>query len=488
MVTMPTEAANDYALVRDLVAAGMDCMRINCAHDGIDEWARMIAHLERARAETGRPCTLCMDIAGPKLRTGALEPGPRVLKIKPRRNALGQVTAPALVAIVPVSDPERHRIVADALLVVDRPLPPTVMADDRIEFVDVRERPRVLRVVERRADVVLATLDRTAYLVPGTELHIGGTSQPAVRRIVDVPPREQFITLHVGDRLVLTPEQVPGRPAVSDATGRVIVPARIGVTLDQVFRDVQPGESIWFDDGRIGSEVKAVEPGRIVVEITRARPAGEKLRAGKGVNLPDTRLRLDPLTDKDLEDLRFVVKHADLVGYSFVRSAADVERLQAELARLGGAHLGIILKIETRAAFEELPRLLLASMRTGRFGVMIARGDLAIECGYERMAEVQEEILWIAEAAHAPVIWATQVLETLAKTGMPSRAEVTDAAMSERAECVMLNKGPFVRQAVRTLDDILRRMQTHQTKKRAMLRPLHIAEAVLADVMGRADV
>jgi pyruvate kinase len=118
-------------------------------------------------------------------------------------------------------------------------------------------------------------------------------------------------------------------------------------------------------------------------------------------------------------------------------------------------------------------------MRGEPFGVMIARGDLAIECGYERLAEVQEEILWICEAAHTPVIWATQVLEGLAKTGVPSRAEVTDAAMAERAECVMLNKGPFVREAVRSLDDILRRMQSHQLKKRAMLRPLHVAHRVL---------
>ena len=78
-------------------------------------------------------------------------------------------------------------------------------------------------------------------------------------------------------------------------------------------------------------------------------------------------------------------------------------------------------------------------------GVMVARGDLGVELGFERMAEVQEEILWLAEAAHLPVIWATQVLETLTKTGTPTRGEVTDAAMSARAECVMLNKGPFVR-------------------------------------------
>jgi pyruvate kinase len=115
-------------------------------------------------------------------------------------------------------------------------------------------------------------------------------------------------------------------------------------------------------------------------------------------------------------------------------------------------------------------------MRSPAAGVMIARGDLAIECGYERMAEVQEEMLWIAEAAHMPVIWATQVLENLAKMGQPSRAEITDAAMSERAECVMLNKGPYIIAAVRVLDNILRRMQAHQSKKASRLRPLSLAQ------------
>ena len=91
------------------------------------------------------------------------------------------------------------------------------------------------------------------------------------------------------------------------------------------------------------------------------------------------------------------------------------------------------------------------------------------------MAEVQEEILWICEAAHLPVIWATQVLESLAKKGHPSRAEITDAAMGERAECVMLNKGPHIVAAVSALDDILRRMQDHQSKKSSRLRPLHLS-------------
>ncbi len=238
---------------------------------------------------------------------------------------------------------------------------------------------------------------------------------------------------------------------------------------------MRPGERILFDDGRIEGVIRAVHEDDLQVEITRAGARGTRLRADKGINLPDTKLLLSAMTRKDLDDLPFIVKHADLVGLSFVNRSRDVYALQAELARLKGEQLGIVLKIETRNAFERLPGLLLAAMRSPAAGVMIARGDLAVECGYERMAELQEEILWMCEAAHLPVVWATQVLESLTKAGQPSRAEITDAAMGERAECVMLNKGAYVVEAVHTLDDILRRMQGHQDKKRSMLRKLRIA-------------
>lgn len=93
-----------------------------------------------------------------------------------------------------------------------------------------------------------------------------------------------------------------------------------------------------------------------------------------------------------------------------------------------------MLKIETKRSFDELPSLLLSAMQAGSCGVMIARGDLAVECGFERLVKVQEEMLWLCEAAHVPVIWATQALESLARGGRPSRAEITDAAMGDRAE------------------------------------------------------
>ncbi len=159
-----------------------------------------------------------------------------------------------------------------------------------------------------------------------------------------------------------------------------------------------------------------------------------------------------------------------------MRRPEDVAELIEELDRLQATETGIILKIENRLAVEALPQILLTAMARHVVAVMVARGDLGVEIGLERMAEIQEEILWICEAAHVPVIWATQVLESLVKRGMPSRAEVTDAAMSGRAECVMLNKGPNIFRALDFLCDVLSRMEGHQTKKSALMRKLSVAE------------
>jgi pyruvate kinase len=479
MVTMASEAAHDYSLVRDLLAGGMDCMRINCAHDGPAEWESMIYNLERARQELGCECRILMDVAGPKLRTGPLKPGPAVVRLRPLRNDTGHILVPARVALVSALHRGPVHAVVDAVLPVESRIPAAVASGDEISFEDARGRRRKMVVSAVEDHLVIAEIERSAYVTPGIVLQVRNARKASKLRVGPLQTKEQPITLRPGDPLVLTDASIPGKPAVYDTRGRLMIPASIGVTLPQIFQDVRSGDKIWLDDGAIGGIVRSVSQEQIRVEITQACPGGAKLRSDKGINLPDTKLSVPALTSKDVEDLAFIAKHADMVGYSFVRSERDVHDLQQKLTKVGGEHLGIILKIETRAAFECLPRLLLASMKSERFGVMIARGDLAVECGYERTAEVQEEILWICEAAHAPVIWATQVLESLAKTGVPSRAEVTDAAMSERAECVMLNKGPFIRNALSTLDDILRRMQAHQSKKRSILRPLRLAQALL---------
>jgi pyruvate kinase len=327
---------------------------------------------------------------------------------------------------------------------------------------------------------VWTELYKTSYLIPGTKMRrVGARGKAASAVLGEFTSCEEPIVLHMGDTLLVNRSLEPGRNAIRDVRGRILTPAVIGCTLPEVFEDVRSGDAICFDDGKIGGVIQSIEPERATVKITRARAGGEKLRADKGVNLPDSVLRLSSLTASDIENLEFVVRHADMVSLSFANSAADVELLQQHLKRLGGEKLGVILKIETRRGFENLPEMLFAALRSANCGVMIARGDLAVECGFERLAEVQEEILWMCEAAHVPVIWATQVLESLAKEGFPSRAEITDAAMSERAECVMLNKGPHIREAVAVLDDILQRMETHVTKKRSMLRELNVAKRFL---------
>jgi pyruvate kinase len=477
MVTMPSEAARDYTLVHELVRGGMDCMRINCAHDEPSAWSAMIEHLRRANQALNRHCRVAMDLGGPKLRTGPLAAGASVLKIRPTRDVYGRVTAPARVRLAPAPlQPATLPPAAAARLPMPAAWLGHLEVGEMLRFLDARGARRCLKVVERSADGVWAELDKTSYVVPGTRIRRAGVRGRAASAVVDAfGASEQPILLCSGDLLVVTRGLEPGRPAIRGAESRELTPATIGCTLPEVFDDVRRGEAIWFDDGKIGGVVESIEPGRVMVRINLVRQGGAKLRSDKGINLPDSALRLSALTDTDLEHLQFVVRHADIVSLSFANSVADVDLLLQNLRRLGGEKLGVILKIETRRGFENLPGMLLASLRFGSCGVMIARGDLAVECGFERLAEVQEEILWLCEAAHVPVIWATQVLESLAKEGFPSRAEITDAAMSERAECVMLNKGPHVSQAVGVLDDILQRMQKHVTKKRSMLRELQVA-------------
>ncbi|MGD8644767.1 MAG: pyruvate kinase [Chromatiales bacterium] len=477
MVTMPSEAATNAQLVRDLLVAGMDVMRINCAHDGPEAWAAMIDNLRQAERAVGRSCRIQADLAGPKLRTGTIRPSGRVTKLKPRRDAFGRVVLAGRVWLTPATQPEPPPDDCAFALTIEGALLEQLRAGDRIGFVDTRDQSHELEVVEIVDTSCLAEIGRTAYVEEGTVIGLtrDGT-HIADGHVIGVPEVVSPIELAPGDRLILTRSDEPGHDAIHDADGRVIEPARIHCTLEAAFSQVEAGQGVWFDDGKIGGMVRENDGQQIVVEITHTGPDGAKLRAEKGINFPDTQLETSALTDKDIADLEQVAGLVDMVALSFLRGPEDVRHLHDELYRLGAAHLGVVLKIENRQAFENLPRILLASLHSPPVGVMIARGDLAVEVGFERLSEVQQEILWLCEAAHVPVIWATQILEGLAKKGAPSRAEVSDAAMSILAECAMLNKGPNIVQTVRFLDGIIGRMDEHYVKRRATLRKLSVAQ------------
>lgn len=282
------------------------------------------------------------------------------------------------------------------------------------------------------------------------------------------------LSVQEGEHILLTKKNRKTIKSKFDTDGKQLRKARLSVSLPQIIDDVIVGDPILFDDGMLVGKVVTKDDTKIEVRLEKCfKP---KLGSEKGINLPYTQLNLPALTKQDITVLPFACANADIIGYSFVRSEKDVELLYKKLNNLGAKDIGVVFKIENQEAFENFPSILFKGMERNHIGVMIARGDLAVEIGFERISEVQKELLWLCEASHIPVIWATQVLETLAKKGIPTRAEISDAAQGARAECVMLNKGPHINEAIHTLRTILDKMDGHMSKKKESLRALNIAK------------
>lgn len=293
------------------------------------------------------------------------------------------------------------------------------------------------------------------------------------------------IPVRVGEHIILTKRATLGKKSKFGKNNEQRKKAEIGVLLPEIIDDVKINDAVLFDDGMIKSVVVSKTDEDIELLITNCYKS--KLSSEKGINLPDTKLNLPALTERDIENLPFVCKNADIVGYSFVRTAEDVHYLYKQLNLNNAKDLGVVFKIENKEAFENLPFILLEGMKRDKIGVMIARGDLAVEIGFERISEVQNEILWLCEAAHIPVIWATQVLENLAKTGIPTRAEISDVVQGVQAECIMLNKGPYINDAIKMLKNILIRMEAHSLKKKNSLRALNIAKNSVNQLIGEIN-
>jgi pyruvate kinase len=349
MVTMPSEAANDPILVRDFVNRGMNIMRVNCAHDGPERWLRMVEHLRAARKETGKPCKIAFDLAGPKLRTGPVSPSPGIIRWKPARNDLGQVTTPAFIAFCTQDYSSDGQTIA---IPVKGSILQHAQGGDIVEITDTRGRERTLHVVDVDESSCVCTNDRTGYVIQGTKLRLlRGKEILCEDEVGTLPEVEHSLSLSVGDDLLLTPVEVFGEPAVHNEDEVVYQPAQIGCSLSAVFTDARRGERIFFDDGKIGGVIRAVHHGsgepRLEVKITHAANGTAKLRAEKGINLPDTKLNISALTPKDRLDLEFATRCGDLVSLSFVRRPEDVAELIQELDRLVQRTLESSLKSRT---------------------------------------------------------------------------------------------------------------------------------------------
>jgi pyruvate kinase len=459
MVTAPDAAEATAGWADGLLEAGANLLRINGAHESPREW-ELVASTFKSRASVlDRPAHVIVDLPGPKLRAEIRALEEPVLHLPRRKDRLGRTLAPTAVLLV-----AEYR--EGAQLPVPADWLPRLQGGDVLTLTDSGGRERALLVRGPGESGVLAECDRSLYLTPGlTLVWRRGDTFVAEGRVGMLPRQPAVLTVGIGDPLLVNASgdsNDPVTPALACAEP---------LLLDQV----RVGERVILDDGKLVAVVEAVRPDGLQCRVQQALKSPTCLRSGKGIAFPDSELSLGRFGAADEVALEFALRNADGVGVSFASSPQDVALVGERLKEAGRPGFGMILKLETRGALRNLPDILFEALKYDPVGLMIARGDLAVELSFERLAEMQEELLWLGEACHLPVIWATQVLDTVAHLGLPTRAEVTDAAMSMRAECVMLNRGPHVTTATRMLADIIRKMEAHQYKKRSLYRPLSVA-------------
>lgn len=283
---------------------------------------------------------------------------------------------------------------------------------------------------------------------------------------------EPGLVLVTGGRLVLSTD-----PQVE------VAPDRVGIDHPTLHEEVRPGDLVLMDDGELEARIGGVEGREIVTEIV----TGGLLRSRKGVNLPDTPLRLPTLTDKDRRDLRFAIElGVDLIALSFVRSPADLEPARAIMAEVG-RRVPIIAKIERPEAVENLDAIIDASD-----GIMVARGDLGVEMGPEEVPVIQKRAIEHANARGKLVITATQMLDSMIRNPRPTRAEASDVANAvlDGSDAVMLSgetaTGKYPVRAVETMDRIIRR--TERADRHWLDPPGDMALGHASNAVARAAV
>jgi pyruvate kinase len=252
------------------------------------------------------------------------------------------------------------------------------------------------------------------------------------------------VTLRTGDEFTITTEDVPGDQQM------------VSTTYAGMPGDVNPGDRLLIDDGKVGLECLRVDGPRVVTRVVEGGPVSDH----KGINLPGVAVSVPALSEKDVEDLRWALRlQADIIALSFVRSAADI----ADVHRImdeEGVRLPVLAKIEKPQAVDELSGIVDAFD-----GVMVARGDLGVELPLEDVPLVQTRAIALARRAAKPVIVATQMLESMIETSRPTRAEASDVANAvlDGTDALMLSgetsvgKHPIV--AVETMARIIAKME-----------------------------
>jgi pyruvate kinase len=308
-------------------------------------------------------------------------------------------------------------------------------------------------VIRRIRQAAQDTGQRVAIMadLPGPKMRLGK---------IDPEP----IQLVPGTRFILTNQDIVGNAH------------RVSMSFEALPRVVKPGDRIFLNDGLVQLVVERVAGND--VECTIA--VGGELRSRKGLNLPGIDLGISAFTAHDRACLEFAVQPGvDAISQSFVERAADIETVRAATAKIG-AQPFIVAKIERSAALAHFDEILAAAD-----GIMIARGDLGVEVPIEEIAHTQKQLIAKANLAGKPVITATQMLESMVTSRLPTRAEATDVANAilDGTDCVMLSgesaMGKFPEEAVTMLAKIAAVTETHRPRTTLAARRAFLQQAAI---------
>lgn len=244
---------------------------------------------------------------------------------------------------------------------------------------------------------------------------------PEVRTGMLVTGKNEKIQLEDGQKFTLMNEDIIGDKD------------RVSVSYKDLYNDVKPGDRVLIDDGAIQLRVDQVVGKDVECTVMH----GNRLGSRKTMNFPDHPLRLPALKEKDIQDLKDAARVGfDYVAGSFVRNVDDVQQIRKVLDDNGGKDIKIICKIENQEGVDNIQSII-----DEADGIMVARGDMAVEIPLEQVPIVQKDFIKRCNAAGKPVITATQMLETMTENPLPTRAEVSDVANAvfDRTSCTMLS-------------------------------------------------
>ena len=287
-----------------------------------------------------------------------------------------------------------------------------------------RERIKIIRALEKEKGRLISILAD----LQGPKLRVGNF-------------KEDKVLLKEGQKFTLDLDNTPG-----DET-RVCLPHK------EIFEALKPGEILLVNDGYIALKVESCNKKSAVTTVK----VGGYISSHKGVNLPNTKLNISAITEKDKEDLKFALKNGvDWIGLSFVQKAEDVR----EIKKMVNGKARVISKLEKPSAIDDLENIIKESD-----GIMVARGDLGVECPIQVVPVLQKRIVKLCRLYARPVIIATQMLESMIVNPTPTRAEVSDVATAvyDGADAVMLSAetaaGKYPVQAVKMMHSIVKQVE-----------------------------